>query len=202
MDAELTAYEPVAEYVIDTIEKLRVVSNPLRIQILNTIISSPRTVKEIGDQLGITSNTLYYHVAELENAGMVHLVGTAVKSGIQHKYYRASGRFYRLMPTLLYASDDHQQRKAGTDFVAGAVEDAARHLRQTIQSGLAQAHPELIRVARRTIRTTPERATELRNMVNELEQVFERADEPDAPLRVELQFAFFPIADEPELSRS
>lgn len=188
-------FEPDAEYLIDTIEKLRAVSNPLRTQILDCLIPAARTVKEIGDRLGIKSKTLYYHVGELEAAGLIILVDAVVKSGIQHKYYRASGRYYRLLPSLLYASGGLGESQAGADFVVRAVESAAKDLRQALQAGVVEAHPRAFRVSQRLIHTTPERAAELRELVNALEREFVAADREGAPLKIELQFALFPLGE-------
>ncbi|HQZ91189.1 MAG TPA: helix-turn-helix domain-containing protein [Thermomicrobiales bacterium] len=196
VDADLTPFEPADEYVIDSIEKLRVVSNPLRMQIINTLIPAPRTVKEVGDLLDIKSNTLYYHVGELEAAGMIELVGAIVKSGIQHKYYRASGRYYRLLPSLLHIDGEPDERRAGADFLAGAIEVSARNLRQSVHAGAVKEHPDLLRVSRRTIRTTPEQALALRERVGVLEREFIAADDHDAPLRIEFQFALFPALED------
>lgn len=196
VDAVRAQFEPGDEYLIDTIEKLRVVANPLRTQILNSLIPTARTVKEIGDVLGIKSNTLYYHVGELESLGLVTLVDAVVKSGIQHKYYRASGRYFRLLPSLLYASGELAGRQAGANFLAGAVEDGARDLRKALESGMVTLHPEILRVSQRIIRTTQPRAVELRQQVDALERAFIAANDADAPLSVELQFALFPVADD------
>lgn len=200
MGAELTPFEPDDEYLIDTIDKLRAVSNPLRMQILNALMSAARTVKEVGDLLGTKSNTLYYHVGELESAGMIVLVDAVVKSGIQLKYYRASARYYRLQSSLLYTNGELSERRAGADFVVGAVLGAAHDLRESLESGTANEHPECLRVSQRTIRTTEEQAAALRERVESLEREFAAADRAGAPLRIQLQYAFFPIADDAQQS--
>jgi len=192
MNVELVPFVQVDEYLIDTIEKLRVVANPLRLQILDVLIQDAHTVKEIGDLLGIKSNTLYYHVSELENVGMVQLVDAVVISGIQNKYYRATARYYRLLSSLLYNGGDPV---GGADFLASTVEGSARDLRTALASGTVERHPELLRITQRTIWTTPENVAEIRQRLGDIERDFVRLSDPDGPVRVEMQFALFPHAD-------
>ncbi|MCO5176978.1 MAG: helix-turn-helix domain-containing protein [Thermomicrobiales bacterium] len=199
MSVERVPFEQSDEYLIDTIDKLRVVANPLRLQIIDCLIHEAHTVKEIGDRLGIKSNTLYYHVSELESVGMVQLVDAVVISGIQNKYYRATARYFRLLSSLLYVDGDPI---GGADFLASTVEGTARDLRTAAASGTVERHPELLRITQRTIWTTPDRVAAIRKRLGDIERDFVQLNEPDGPVRVEMQFALFPHADTARPRRS
>ncbi len=87
--------------MISTPEQLRAISDPLRLRIVELVLREALTVKQIATRLEQPPTKLYYHVAELEEAGFVTMVDTRVKSGIIEKYYRTSAENISVHPTLL-----------------------------------------------------------------------------------------------------
>ena len=195
MATEPDSFEPPDIYEIDTIEKLRAVLNPLRTQILDCLIPATRTVKEVGDILGIRSNTLYYHVAALEEAGLVQLVDTVVKSGIRQKYYRASGRYFLLQSSLLHANDFEGAVSPGVAFITGVMERSVDELRRSHREGLVDCWMDVLKVSRRVITTSPERAAAFRLRLEALEAEFVRMNDDAAELSIEFEVALFPHYD-------
>jgi len=188
-------FEPDDVYVIDTHEKLRVLANPLRLQILESITEQARTAKEIGDLIGVQSNTRYYHLAELEKAGMIKVVDTVITSGIQQKYYRATGRFLRLELSLLHGIQTPGSTDPAVAFIVGAIERTARELLRSFEHGVTEQAMDLTRVARRTTRTTAEKAAAFKTQLNELESEFTALSDSDGDVTLEFGFALFPHAD-------
>ncbi len=94
-------FQPAERFLISTPEQLRAISDPLRLRIIEQILHEALTVKQIATRLEQPPTKLYYHVAELEEAGFVTMVDTRVKSGIIEKYYRASAGNISVHPTLL-----------------------------------------------------------------------------------------------------
>ena len=188
-------FEPDDVYTIDSLEKLRVVSNPLRMRILDCLIPQARTIKDVGDILEVRSNTLYYHASELETAGLIKLVDTPVKSGIQQKYYRASARYFLLQSSLLHRDASDGEVDPGLAFITGAIERSADELRRSFRHGLIDEWIDTMRVSRRVIRMSPERAVEFRQRLEELEAAFVALDDDTGELSIEYQFALFPHYD-------
>jgi DNA-binding transcriptional ArsR family regulator len=97
-------FKPVELIQITTLEQLRAISDPLRVEIIEIIMREALTVKQMADRLNQPATKLYYHVSELESAGFVTLVGTRVKSGIVEKYYRTAADSIQVDRSLLNGS--------------------------------------------------------------------------------------------------
>ncbi len=95
-------YQPSEIFRITTLEQLKAISDPLRLDIIELLSHEPLTVKQIAGKLNQPATRLYYHVGELESAGFVTLVGTRVKSGIIEKYYRAVAEGIQVDRSLLH----------------------------------------------------------------------------------------------------
>lgn len=189
-------FEPADVYVIDTLEKLRVVSNPLRMRILDAVIPQARTIKEIGELLQVKSNTRYYHMSALSDVGMVRVVRTVVNGGIQQKYYRATGKYFRLEPHLLYSGGLQGNRDPAGAFLIGAVERTTSELRKSLERGLIDRSGETMTVTRRVTCTTQEQARQFKARLKQLEEDFVNADSCDGDLQLELGFALFQHAED------
>ena len=88
-------------FVIDTPEQLKVLSDPLRIRLLTTIIVKEATGKQLGDEFQMSASKIHYHLRELENNGLAEVVRTEEKNGIVQKFYRAVALDYVVSETLL-----------------------------------------------------------------------------------------------------
>ncbi len=188
-------FEPADIYNIDTLEKLQVISNPLRMKILESVIPKARTIKEIGDLLGMQSNTRYYHMSELTEAGMARVVHSELVSGIQQKWYRASARYFRLEPHLLYTNDARGTDDPAGAFLIAAIERTLNEFKTSLDHGLIDRSGESMIVTRRTIRATPEQAMEFKARLRQLEEDFSAAQDSEGTLRLELGIALFPGAE-------
>jgi len=127
-------FQPETERVISDLETLRVVADPLRIQILETALEEPRTVKQIGKLLGVPTAKLYYHVNALEEHGLLRVVGTRLVSGILEKQYRVTVLRIRFDRSLLSQADS---RDEALDLMLRSVLDATRQDIETIHRSVA-----------------------------------------------------------------
>lgn len=184
-------FEPEPLYVLSDPEQLRVVANPLRRRILDCLIPAEHPIKEIGELLGIGSNTLYYHVAALERSGLIRHTRTEPKAGVEQKRYRASARYFKIAADLLHHDGEDPRRDPGT-VVVGAVEDSARNLRDAFEAGLVDRWTDVVLVGRRTARLSPERALLFRQRLATLIQDFFATDQRDGGLQMEFAYATFP----------
>lgn len=81
------SYERQPVFIIKDLETLKVITDPLRIQIIEVLGEEPQTVKYVADKLGLTSNRLYYHFNMLESAGLIQVVRTQTINNIIEKFY-------------------------------------------------------------------------------------------------------------------
>ncbi len=102
-------FKPAEMLRITTLEQLKAISDPLRVDILEVIADEALTVKQIADKLNQPATKLYYHVSELEDTGFVKLVGTRVKSGIIEKYYRIAAESMQVDRSLLNSGEQMEE---------------------------------------------------------------------------------------------
>lgn len=91
----------IAEEIrITDLETLKVISAPLRVQILEWIglasdAGQLTTVKQLSEDLDIPPTKLYYHINLLEKHGLIQIAETKVVSGIIEKYYQIAAKRIR-----------------------------------------------------------------------------------------------------------
>lgn len=82
--------------ILSSPEKVKIISDKLRITVLQILIGKKATVKQIADILGQSSAKVHYHVKELEKQGFIKIVEMVEKGGILEKYYRAVAKNYKV----------------------------------------------------------------------------------------------------------
>lgn len=74
-------------FYITDLEQLRVFSDPLRVKILWSFNGHEKTGKMLADEFNMAPPKIRYHLTELERVGLVKVVRTELKNGIQQKFY-------------------------------------------------------------------------------------------------------------------
>lgn len=95
------AVQPAPAHTITTLEALKVFSDTLRQQIIEALLESAKTVKQVAAELDLAPTKLYYHVNLLEEHGLIQVTETRIVSGIIEKHYLASAREYLIERSLL-----------------------------------------------------------------------------------------------------
>jgi DNA-binding transcriptional ArsR family regulator len=85
---------------IDRIEQAEALLKPRRVEILRRL-AEPSTCTQIGKQLGDSPQKVYYHVKQLQTAGLVELVDERRVRGITEGIYRAVAHSYWVSPELI-----------------------------------------------------------------------------------------------------
>ncbi|MGC4045018.1 MAG: helix-turn-helix domain-containing protein [Armatimonas sp.] len=85
-------------FVLDTPERHKAVSHPLRLAILRLLLDEEKTNEELATELGVASGKLYFHTKKLLDVGMITLVGTRQKGSVTEKLYRATARGFTQPP--------------------------------------------------------------------------------------------------------
>jgi DNA-binding transcriptional ArsR family regulator len=91
---------------IEDIETLKVITDPLRLQILELLSLEPRTVKYVADSLGLSSSRLYYHFNLMESKGLISVVDTRTVNNIIEKYYWNTADDYEINNEILTFSSE------------------------------------------------------------------------------------------------
>lgn len=157
---EETISTPQDEFVIQDVETLRAISDPLRLRILE-LLAQPRTVKEIAAELGVGKTKLYYHLNLLEQHGIIRVVRTRVVSGIIEKSYQVTAFSFRPAKELLLHGDEGKAQ--GVAIVESILDATRTDLTQSLKSGQValgkEAQAKQLLLARVVMSLTPEQAT-------------------------------------------
>jgi DNA-binding transcriptional ArsR family regulator len=98
VDEQPPASEPTATRVVEDVESLRALADPIRIAILAALMETRHgdlpvmSVKELAATLGEPQTKLYRHVRQLEAAGLIKVAATRMVSGILEHRYQACQR--------------------------------------------------------------------------------------------------------------
>ncbi len=130
-------FEQIEMLTVTTLEQLKIISDPQRLEIMEAVVTEAHTVKQIADMLGKPATKLYYHMAALEGAGFVTVVETRIKSGIVEKYYRTTAQQIKVDPRLLQSSVGPNQ--TALDSMLATIFDATvEEIRRGVAEGLIQ----------------------------------------------------------------
>lgn len=184
-------------FVIDNLETLKVIADPLRWQILELLVLQPMTVKELGEKLGLAPSKLYYHISQLDEHGLVSIAETRIVSGIIEKRYQATAQAIDIDPELLSFSTDTGRDNIHAVLLAtidATREDMIRSLQARafeIEQGAAQ-QPRHVLVNRALSRIPEERAEAFKHRLLNLVEEFSDADSEDADQAFALTVAYYP----------
>lgn len=128
-----TGFVPAEEFVVNDLETLKVLSDPLRLRI-RELMSEPCTVKQVASALKIPPTKLYYHINLLEKHGIIVLVETRLVSGIVEKHYQVSSKGIRVATHLLQPANGEGGEGVQVT-VNGMFEDARTDLLASISEG-------------------------------------------------------------------
>jgi DNA-binding transcriptional ArsR family regulator len=143
---------------IQDLEALRALVDGQRHRIVTMLMEEPLTAKELADRLGIARTRLYYHLAMLEQHGLIRVVDTRVVSGIVERRYRAVARTFRIDRALLASQATEMQI---SDAQASIMDAVANDLHARAASGAPSSDADLL-VSRSFLCLSDERRRELR----------------------------------------
>lgn len=188
---------PQGRFTISDLETLKIIADPLRLQILRTL-KYPKTVKEIAAELDRSPTKLYYHVNQLEKHGLIEVAATNVVSGIIEKHYQAAARHYRVDHELL--SDDEFAGEGLEALVMAILDDTKEEIRKSIKAGLielSEKKPKKGRFLRSGFFLYPEQVEELGVALESLTEEYEviSKDNMDKPgsEAYGITIAFYPV---------
>src|SRR6185437_9516112 len=173
-------------FTISDLETLKVVTDPLRLNIVNLLRGEPRTAKELAKALHLSQTKLYYHIGLLEQHGLIRVVETRLVSGILEKQYQATAYKLSVDRRLFSPAPTSPAGYEGLEVFLSAVLDYTHSdMMRSVRSGLAQfsdAAPteHRLHVGRRWFWLTPEEARAFLERLEALDNEFARLH-GDAP---------------------
>ena len=168
------------KFIITDLETLKVISHPLRLEILNSLGQS-RVVKEISEQVDVPATKLYYHINLLEKHGIIQVVDTQIVSGIIEKSYQATAHYYHVSDDLFKGEEPSGEYL--NELLDSIFDVTRREVMQSVEQGLLQLSQQgntdelvtshLAILSRCTLDLTSEQALDLQERLNSLMEEFE-----------------------------
>jgi DNA-binding transcriptional ArsR family regulator len=124
--------QPADEMVLTDVEQLKVIGEPLRLQLIEVMAEDPTrgwTAKELAEHLSTKQTKLYHHLGLLEEHGFIRVAKTRVVSGILEKRYQATAHGFRVERSLLAGP-------GGETAVSGAIDAMFEKARSEILAGI------------------------------------------------------------------
>ena len=87
------------QYITD-IERLKVISDPLRISILTTLGTEKKNSRQLSRLLKINRTKIHYHLNILEENNFIEVVDTDSINGIVQKYYLPTAQAFVPSPSI------------------------------------------------------------------------------------------------------
>lgn len=179
-----TEFVQVDELFIEDLETLKVVADPLRLQIVEIMGEHPHTVKQVGQKLDLPASKLYYHINLLEKHGLISIASTRVVSGIVEKSYQTSAHQFRVKRGLLNPGSRSEDGDNAGIFVDAFLDNAKQDIKENVSAGLidlsGEGSPFGLNISRNTARLTIEQAAQFQERLQELMKEFSHHSEGGA----------------------
>jgi DNA-binding transcriptional ArsR family regulator len=161
-------FKPDPEFIINDLETLKVLADPLRIHIVELVTQAPRTVKQVAAVLNLPPTKLYYHIKLLEERSLIRVVDTRIVSGIVEKQYQAAALSYRVDRELFSLTS--QAGKEGLNvMLTGLFDDTREDIQTSAEADVLDVSPHegddkplnrSLLISRNTLQLKPETAEE------------------------------------------
>ncbi len=186
-------FTPAESMKITSLETLRVLTDPFRIQIIESL-GQPQTVKTVARQLGVTPTKLYYHINMLEQHGLIRVASTRVVSGILEKSYQITANSFEASPSL---TTPNATLEDALGFMTSVLDAGKLEMRRAYNSGQfkmpsspSEAKPTML-LTRTILSLTEARAKKFRDHLGKLLEEF--SDDQNAETQdFSLTIAFHP----------
>lgn len=166
IDPNQRSYRPEPEFIVNDLETLKVLADPLRLQIVELCTQAPRTVKQVATVLNMPPTKLYYHMKQLEERALIRVVDTRIVSGIVEKQYQAAAFNYRVNRELFSLTS--QAGKEGLNvMLTGLFDDTREDIQQSVDTEVLdvsaphnddQPLNRSLMISRHTLHLTPDEA--------------------------------------------
>lgn len=140
-DPNQRPYKPDAEFNINDLETLKVLADPLRLQIVELCTQAPRTVKQVASVLNLPPTKLYYHIKQLEERSLIKVVDTRIVSGIVEKQYQAAAFHYRV-DRELFSLTSQAGKESLNVMLTGLFDDTREEIQNSAEADVLDVSPD------------------------------------------------------------
>jgi len=176
-------------FKINDLEQVRLLSDPLKLQVLQAFAEGAKTTKQVAGELGESITKLYRHVDALHDAGLLVVVSEQQKRGTVERTFRAVAQRFEADQALFADGDAGEGSDAARDILR-AGEEEILHAIATADSSRDQEAVML----RLRCKASPERIAELRSSLNDWIESTQEVDNGTDQEEFGALIAFYPLA--------
>jgi DNA-binding transcriptional ArsR family regulator len=122
-----------AIFMVSDLDTLKVLTDPLRLQILEVLDQEPQTVNQVAEKLGHSASRLYYHFNLLEKHGLIKVVETRMVSNMLEKRYWLTAEEIEIDKSLLEFSHDGIQEGI-VSLISSSLEATRTEMLRSLQA--------------------------------------------------------------------
>ena len=164
-------------YRVRRADQLEALTSPVRQEIVDALAGTgPCSIAELARQLGRASDSLYYHMRVLRQAGLVQQAGTQVAGTREERLYELPGGPILVCPDPGSARDREQVTRS----VSALLRLTDRNFREAARSeGTVWSGPRRnLRAFRFKSRLSPAERKEVLGLLNRIGDIFSRSTIP------------------------
>lgn len=143
--------------VLRTVEQLRGLAHPIRADIIHALRTAPgpTSCARLGEQLGLPTNKVHYHVIEMERLGLIRVEDTHARGNLSEKLYGPVADFYELDPDFLQAGGPPD---ALGELMVAQLQAAQGDVRRLLARPVGAARAALVNSIHTDLRLSPDDA--------------------------------------------
>lgn len=115
-----------------TLEQQKIISNPIRSQIIMLLFDQAMTAKQVATKLDKTPGNIHYHIRKLYEHGIIELEREEKNNGIIEKYYRSKAIYFTNKEMSPKETNLHSQYEATLTLSKGELEEFEEKLQALI----------------------------------------------------------------------
>ena len=193
-------FQPEPILLLENLEALKTLADPLRNQIMEVLTPEPLTVNQIATRLGEAASKLYYHINMLEKNGFIRVVDTTTHGNLIEKHYWITAYQFDLKEDLLNFNVDTPEGTeqiikmlvANLDLTRDDVRRSMYARHQQIADG-AEKNPRGVFDTRVVFNLPDDKAAEFHQRLRELLEEFKAEEEQIPPGQETLPWALSTI---------
>ena len=177
-------------FKIKDLDKIRLLSDPLKLQLIQAFADGDKTTKQVAADLGESVTKLYRHVDALHEAGLLVITSEKQKRGTIERTFQAVAKRFEADPMLFADQDDEESTNAARDMLR-VVED---EILAALAHDSDQDEKESV-LMRLRCKASPAHISGLRDLLNEWIETVQNDDDIDEETAEEIGalIALYPI---------
>lgn len=192
------APEPKCLTITD-MEQVRLLTDPLRLKLLEVFAQGAATTKQVAEKLGEKPTRLYHHVEALEKVGLIKLVRTRQNRGAVEKYYEAIAQRFIVEAGLFTGGKRDEAASDSVTMARSVINTTHRELMEALEHPERCSHAAPAILTRATIEASAEDVRKLHkqilDLMRDIQQLSRDKPESERKESYTLSLFFHPTAN-------